>query len=78
MENQAATGSKWKIFCGQKPEPEVEGETRVRVAICSRKWFGVEARLNGQTPLIRMDTVEDTTSPGLRDGEKIQGCLIHY
>ena len=29
-------------------EPEVEGEKRVRVAIWSRKWFGVEAQLNGQ------------------------------
>ncbi len=33
---------------GQQPEPEEEGETRVRVAISSKMWFGVAARLNGQ------------------------------
>ena len=31
-----------------KQEQEVEGETRVRVAIGSKLWFEVEARLNGQ------------------------------
>ena len=33
---------------GQQPEPEVEGDTRCRVAIGSKMWFGVEVQLNGQ------------------------------
>jgi hypothetical protein len=32
----------------QQLEPEVEGETRVRVAFSSKIWLGVAARLNGQ------------------------------
>ena len=33
---------------GQQSEPEVEGDTRCRVAIGSKMWFEVAARLNGQ------------------------------
>jgi hypothetical protein len=32
----------------RKPQPEVEGETRVRVAFSSKMWFGMAAQLNGQ------------------------------
>ena len=43
---------------GQQSEPEVEGDTRCRVAIGSKMWFEVEARLNGQRHKTRMDTVK--------------------
>ncbi len=36
------------LLNGLQPEPEEEGDTRVRVAFSSKKWFEVEIRLNGQ------------------------------
>ncbi len=31
------------LLNGQQPEPEEEGDTRVRVAFSSKKWFEVES-----------------------------------
>ena len=36
------------ILWTKETEPEEEGDTRFMVAICSKEWFGVAARLNGQ------------------------------
>jgi len=49
LESEVASESKIEdLLNGQQPEPEEEGETRVRVAISSKRWFEVETRLNGQ------------------------------
>ena len=53
-----ATWSKWKIICGQQPQPEVEGDTRYRSGNSSRKWFGLETWLNGQRHWNQKDTVK--------------------
>jgi hypothetical protein len=49
LEGAASSESKIEYLQnGQQPEPEEEGETRVRVEFSSKMWFGVEFQLNGQ------------------------------
>ncbi len=60
---------------GQQPEPEEEGETRVRVAFSSKMWLGVKARLNGQRHYLWRQQLRHNKS-GRRDGEKVQGWWL--